>query len=131
NLLVNAAQAIPEGNAQDNEIRLSVTVTPTGLVVEVRDTGEGIPAETRPRLFEPFFTTKPAGTGTGLGLSICQSVVLEHGGSIEVESELGHGSLFRVTLPLPSAERAADVPKKPVAPEPAPRRGQVIIIDDE
>jgi signal transduction histidine kinase len=131
NLLVNAAQAIQEGNAQGNEIRVAVRAAEKGVVLEVADTGEGIAPETRDRLFEPFFTTKPAGVGTGLGLSICQSVVLEHRGAIEVESELGHGSLFRVTLPLPSAERAADVPKKPVAPEPAPRRGQVIIIDDE
>jgi signal transduction histidine kinase len=131
NLLVNAAQAVQEGNAQANEIRVGVRVGEGGVIVEVGDTGEGIAPEAKPRLFEPFFTTKPAGVGTGLGLSICQSVVLEHRGTIEVESEPGKGSLFRVTLPLPPAERAADAEKKPVAPEPAARRGQVIIIDDE
>jgi signal transduction histidine kinase len=131
NLLVNAAQAIQEGNAQANEIRVAVRQAEGGLVIEVADTGEGIAPEARPRLFEPFYTTKPAGVGTGLGLSICQSVVLEHRGTIEVESEPGKGSLFRVTLPLPPAQRPADTQKKPVAPEPAKRRGQVIIIDDE
>jgi len=131
NLLVNAAQAIGEGNAQANEIRVSVRQQPEGIVVEVADTGEGIAPEARPRLFEPFFTTKPAGVGTGLGLSICQSVVLEHRGSIEVESEPGKGSLFRVILPLAPEERPADAAAKPVAPETPPRRGQVIIIDDE
>src|SRR5205814_5125173 len=77
NLLDNAAQAIQEGNAQANEIRVSVRRADEGVVIEVADTGEGIAPEAKPRLFEPFFTTKPAGVGTGLGLSICQSVVLE------------------------------------------------------
>jgi signal transduction histidine kinase len=131
NLLVNAAQAIPEGNAQGNEIRVAVRQQADGIVIEVADTGEGIAPEARPRLFEPFFTTKPAGVGTGLGLSICQSVVLEHRGVIDVESEPGKGSIFRVALPLAPEERPADVVSKPVAPEPPPRRGQVIIIDDE
>ncbi|HXU82809.1 MAG TPA: response regulator [Polyangia bacterium] len=130
NLLVNAAQAIQEGNAQANEIRVSVRREGGSVVVEVADTGEGIAPEARPRLFEPFFTTKPAGVGTGLGLSICQSVVLEHRGAIDVDSEPGKGSLFRVTLPLPAEQRPPAV-EKPVAPEPAGRRGQVIIIDDE
>jgi signal transduction histidine kinase len=86
NLLVNAAQAIQEGNAQANEIRVRVRQDARGLVIEVSDSGEGIAPEARARLFEPFFTTKPAGVGTGLGLSICQSVVIEHRGAIEVES---------------------------------------------
>jgi signal transduction histidine kinase len=132
NLLVNAAQAIQEGNAQGNEIRVVVRSEARGMVVEVQDTGEGIAPEARPRLFEPFFTTKPAGVGTGLGLSICQSVVIEHRGTIEVESEPGKGSLFRVILPLPLEERAAEPTiERPVTPVPISRRGQVIIIDDE
>ena len=130
NLLVNAAQAIQEGHAQANEIRVSVHTDARGMVLEVKDTGEGIAPEAKPRLFEPFFTTKPAGVGTGLGLSICQSVVLEHRGTIEVESEPGKGSLFRVVLPLPAEERAAPAIEE-AAPAPATRRGQVIIIDDE
>jgi signal transduction histidine kinase len=133
NLLVNAAQAIQEGNAQANEIRVVVRKEARGMVVEVMDTGEGIAPEAKPRLFEPFFTTKPAGVGTGLGLSICQSVAIEHRGSIDVESEPGKGSLFRVILPLVIQDHVADeaVAAKPVAPEPAPRRGQVIVVDDE
>src|SRR2546421_482705 len=75
-------------------------VTGDSVVVEVEDSGEGIAPETRARLFEPFFTTKPGRVGTGLGLSICQSVLIEHAGSIDVESELGRGSLFRVVLPV-------------------------------
>jgi signal transduction histidine kinase len=129
NLLVNAAQAIQDGNAQRNEIRVAVRREERGLVIEVADTGEGIAPEARPRLFEPFFTTKPAGVGTGLGLSICQSVVLEHRGTIEVESEPGQGSLFRVVLPL-SQEEPAGEPRASV-PELSLRRGQVLIVDDE
>jgi signal transduction histidine kinase len=132
NLLANAAQAIQEGNAQSNEIRVSVRGEARGMVVEVRDTGEGIAPEARPRLFEPFFTTKPAGVGTGLGLSICQSVVLEHRGSIEVESDPGKGSLFRVVLPMDRTDRLADAPAPaPPVVLPGPRRGRVIIVDDE
>jgi signal transduction histidine kinase len=130
NLLLNAAQAIHEGSAQTNQIRVAARVSEASVVVEVEDSGEGIAPETRARLFEPFFTTKPGGVGTGLGLSICQSVLIEHAGTIEVESELGRGSLFRVVLPVgeqgatqPAAARAAVV-------QPG-RRGQVLVVDDE
>ncbi|MEI8093966.1 MAG: ATP-binding protein [Spirochaetales bacterium] len=71
------------------------------VVIEVRDTGPGIPSSVLPRIFDPFFTTKPS--GTGLGLSICFSVVKKHGGVVEVESEPGKGTLFRVYLPAGSA----------------------------
>jgi two-component system NtrC family sensor kinase len=74
-------------------------------VMEVIDSGSGIPSAARQRLFEPFFTTKPPGRGTGLGLSICYGIVADHGGRIEVESAVGKGSTFRVILPL--AERAS------------------------
>jgi signal transduction histidine kinase len=69
-------------------------------VVEVRDNGSGIKPEHRARLFEPFFTTKPIGQGTGLGLSVSFGIVRDHGGTIDVESEVGKGSTFRVHLPL-------------------------------
>ena len=100
NLLVNAAQAIPEGNAQGNEVRITTSTDPTGnLVVEVRDTGPGIPLEIRGRLYQPFFTTKPVGVGTGLGLSVCHNIVTSMGGDLSVLSELGKGATFRVVLP--------------------------------
>jgi signal transduction histidine kinase len=74
-----------------------------GAIVEVIDTGQGIARSELSKIFEPFYTTKPPGRGTGLGLSICYSIVREHGGRIEVESEVGTGSTFRVLLP--TAER--------------------------
>jgi two-component system NtrC family sensor kinase len=70
------------------------------IVIEVADTGHGIPAAQLSKIFEPFFTTKPAGRGTGLGLSICYGLVEQHRGRIEVESEPGMGSTFRVYLPI-------------------------------
>lgn len=76
-----------------------------GVVVEVSDTGEGIPPEHLGRIFEPMFTTKRVGTGTGLGLAICNQIVRQHGGVIEVESEPGQGSRFRITLPFDCREK--------------------------
>jgi signal transduction histidine kinase len=103
NLLVNAAQAIPDGRPKENEIRIS-TRKESGdrVAIEVRDTGCGVPPEIRRHMFEPFFTTKPIGTGTGLGLSICHGIVSSLGGEITIESEVGKGSTFRVVLPAAS-----------------------------
>ena len=77
------------------------------VVVEVSDTGQGIPEEIRERIFDPFFTTKDVGEGTGLGLSICHNIVTAHGGRIEVDSRPGAGTCFRVALPLHSARDAS------------------------
>ncbi|HET9555272.1 MAG TPA: MASE1 domain-containing protein [Anaeromyxobacteraceae bacterium] len=86
NLLVNAAHAIPEGDADRHRITVASRTSPQGhAVVEVGDTGCGIPAAVRARIFEPFFTTKPVGQGTGLGLSVCHGIVSGLGGRIEVE----------------------------------------------
>jgi signal transduction histidine kinase len=102
NLIVNAAQAIPEGSdVKDHEIRVTTWRDETGwAVIAVKDTGSGISPENLGRLFSPFFTTKPAGVGTGLGLSICHGIITGMGGRITVESELGRGTVFRVFLPL-------------------------------
>ncbi|WP_240358192.1 ATP-binding protein [Myxococcus vastator] len=110
NLLINAAQAIPLGRSEQHEVRLTLRKAGDRVVIEVRDTGVGMPPEVRARIFDPFFTTKPVGEGTGLGLSICHGIVTGFGGDISVESEEGRGSTFRVSLPV--AQRA----KEPVAP---------------
>ncbi|HEX9290581.1 MAG TPA: cache domain-containing protein [Anaeromyxobacteraceae bacterium] len=130
NLIINAAQAIPEGAADANEIRLATRTDPAGrAVVEVRDTGAGIAPEDLRRIFDPFFTTKPVGVGTGLGLAICRNIVASMGGEISVETELGKGSAFRVSLP--PAPRADAGPEVEAAPERAARRGRILAVDDE
>jgi PAS domain S-box-containing protein len=129
NLLVNAAHAIPEGAADDNEIRVTTRNDGEWVRVSVSDTGVGIARDVLPRIFDPFFTTKTLGAGTGLGLSICHAIVTELLGRIEVESEPGRGSTFRVLVP---AARARTVSRPPPPARPAPaRRASVLIIDDE
>jgi signal transduction histidine kinase len=103
NLLVNAAQAIPDdASARDHAIGLAVSADHTArrVIIAVSDTGPGIPEKLQQRLFTPFFTTKPSGVGTGLGLSICRRIVSSFGGDITVQSAVGAGSTFRVSLPF-------------------------------
>jgi signal transduction histidine kinase len=69
------------------------------VFVELIDTGQGIPQDQLPKIFEPFYTTKPQGRGTGLGLSICYGIIQEHLGRIDVESQVGVGTNFKVYLP--------------------------------
>jgi CheY-like chemotaxis protein/two-component sensor histidine kinase len=132
NLLVNAAQAIPEGAAQKNEIRLRLRTEEQAVLVQIQDTGEGMPAHVVERLFEPFFTTKPVGKGLGLGLAISHSMASQVGGSITVESQPGRGSTFTVRLPAapPLREAPAVLPVRP-SPSAPTRRGQILIVDDE
>jgi PAS domain S-box-containing protein len=95
NLLVNAGQALDSKGT----ITLRTGHDAADVWIEVSDTGKGIPKENLRRIFEPFFTTKPVGKGTGLGLSLSFGIVKKHGGSIEVVSEVGVGTTFKVTLP--------------------------------
>ncbi len=131
NLLINAAQAIDEGRTDENEIRISTKTDGAGrAVIEIRDTGAGIPESARGRIFDPFFTTKPIGIGSGLGLAICHGIVTDLGGEIEVESKVGEGSLFRVSLPAALLEAASPLP--PVSRKSLPvRRGRVLVVDDD
>ncbi|HUB07203.1 MAG TPA: response regulator [Myxococcales bacterium] len=131
NLIVNAAQSIPEGRAEANEIRVATGLGPGGRVmVEIGDTGSGMPPEILKRLFTPFFTTKPVGIGTGLGLSICHRIVAALGGEISVESTLGRGSMFRVFLPAaPQGIESAEAPVPSL--QPAARRARILVVDDE
>ena len=111
NLAINARDAMPDGGRLAIETRVARIHKESGqlelparpgdyVLIEMSDTGIGIPAVVRERMFEPFFTTKAAGSGTGLGLSIVYGVVQEHGGTIGVYSEPGQGSTFKVYLPL-------------------------------
>jgi len=130
NLLLNAAHAIEGEEPEKNLIRVATKKALNGdIVVEVSDTGKGIPVEAQPRIFDPFFTTKPIGVGTGLGLSVCHGIVRSLGGAITVESEPTRGSIFRVVLPA-APERSITTPKP--APAPIPQvHGRILIIDDE
>ena len=107
NLLVNAAQATPENTR--GTITLRCGTESAGVWVEVSDTGTGIPAENLKRIFDPFFTTKPVGKGTGLGLSLAYGIVQKHGGLIDVMSEFGVGTTFRISLPIEPPEAAAQI----------------------
>lgn len=123
NLLVNAAQAIPDGHAESNCIvvrTLAVDGNDDEVAVEIEDSGVGIPPENLGRIFDPFFTTKAVGIGTGLGLSICHNLVVAHGGRIEVDSQVGKGARFRVTLRTGLADSAL-----------LPAGGKLLVIDDE
>ncbi len=93
NLVLNAIEAMPDGGT----LTVRTIAGPTVAVIEIQDTGIGIPSDIRSHLFEPFFTNKP--NGTGLGLSISAHIVTQHGGQIEVDSTENVGSTFRVVLP--------------------------------
>lgn len=132
NLLVNAAHAIPEGNADRHEVCILTRTDASGrAVIEVRDTGEGMSEEVRSRIFDPFFTTRPVGTGSGLGLSLCHGIVTALGGEIAPESEPGRGTTFRVMLPGAESETPHRDGPAEVAPAPTGRRGRVLVVDDE
>ena len=105
NLIVNAVQALPSQAREDSKVRISTRHEDGLVMVSIHDTGIGIPEQHLCRLFEPFFTTKPVGEGMGLGLSVSFAIVRDHGGKIEVESEPGRGSTFRVRLPTRAVSR--------------------------
>jgi two-component system, sporulation sensor kinase E len=96
NLLLNAQSAMPSGGSI--EVILAYDEDAAEIRMEVKDDGPGIPEEIQKRIFQPFFTTRT--DGAGLGLATCLKNVQYHGGSIELHSEVGHGTTFIVTLPL-------------------------------
>jgi two-component system, NtrC family, sensor kinase len=100
-LLINALQAIEaKGEAEGGHIRITSQAVGNDTLIEISDTGCGIDPQDVSRLFDPFFTTKPVGEGTGLGLSITHGIITGHGGRIEVTSQQGEGSCFKIYLPL-------------------------------
>jgi PAS domain S-box-containing protein len=132
NLLVNAAQAIPEGDPDRNEIRVKTHWDDSGhAVVEFHDTGGGISDDLLGRIFDPFYTTKEVGVGSGLGLSISHAIVTSLGGTIDVSSEVGKGSVFRVILPRGTVEeeQGGAAPSSPLPAEGVRRK--ILVIDDD
>lgn len=137
NLIMNAAQSIPDGEAHLNEIRISSRTDAEGrAVVDIRDTGAGIAPELLGRIFEPFFTTRPPGQGIGLGLAICRDLVTFLGGEITVRSTVGEGTTMRVTMP-PAGPTKTAVASRPAVPPPAATvppgggRRRILVVDDE
>ena len=129
NLLANAHQAMRHMDA-GRRITIRTRLERERLLLEVIDTGPGIPAEIQSRIFEPFFTTKPQGEGTGLGLSLCKRMLDEHEGTITAESEVGRGTTFRIELPVvprPTASLAAGE----CEPLPSIAGKAILIVDDE
>jgi CheY-like chemotaxis protein len=111
-------------------VRVATWTTAEGnAVVEIEDTGAGIPPEILPRIFDPFFTSKTSGTSMGLGLSISHGTIADLGGTIDVTSTVGIGSSFRVTLP-PSKRWRSKSGRWQAATE-APARRRVLVIDDD
>jgi PAS domain S-box-containing protein len=128
NLLINAAQAIPPGNEENNRVTVRTRFQDGCITVEVSDTGVGIAPEHLPRIFDPFFTTKAPGEGTGLGLAISYDLVRRAGGTIDVRSEVNRGTDFVVVLPV--REAAAPRNSRPRR-TPVPRGARVLIVEDE
>lgn len=107
-VLINLVRNSLEAMDRPGTIRISCRESDAKAIIDVQDTGRGIPAENLPHVFEPFYTTKSE--GTGLGLAICKKIVQDHGGTMEVKSEPGHGSTFTVILPAEPAPETNDDP---------------------
>lgn len=142
NLCVNARDAMPQGGTLTLSARqvlvdatlahLFKDVQPgSHVLLEVQDTGEGIPRELLDRIFDPFFTTKKPGQGTGLGLATVQGIVRGHGGFVDVESNQERGTTFRVYLPTTETVHPNPDGEKPAAIKPRGQKELVLIIDDE
>ena len=131
NLLINAAQALPEGSTEEQQIVVSIGVAPDGrAMASVADSGCGMPPEVMARIFDPFFTTKPVGVGSGLGLPISRNIVTASGGDITVESAPGQGTTFTVLLPQAGVEQPAQ-PEEEEAPAVALSGLSLLVVDDE
>jgi two-component system NtrC family sensor kinase len=128
NLVMNAVQSLPGGRSGDV---VAITTRSEGerVLIEIADTGPGVPAGEREHIFEPFVTTKPLGEGTGLGLFVCRNIVRGLGGEVSVHDRAGGGALFRVSLPaVPRPTPAVGIP---MSAEAGPANGRVLVIDDD
>ncbi len=105
NLINNSADAMPRGGELRIALRAPAAESPGEVEVVVADTGTGMARETLTHIFDPMFTTKQIGTGAGLGLAICDQIVRQHAGTIQAESEPGHGTTFTIRLPLDCREK--------------------------
>jgi two-component system NtrC family sensor kinase len=130
NLMINGADAME--NAFEKLLTISLSRNDVHCILEVSDSGHGIPNEIVNRVFDPFFTTKAADRGTGLGLSVCLGIIKQHRGEIQVESRKGHGSTFRVLLPITQLT-VIEAPQfqDSLQPPRGDRRREILVVDDE
>ena len=142
NLAVNARDAMPNGgrltiqtsniHVDEEYARLHEDAQPgPHVLLQVSDTGEGMSADVRAQLFEPFFTTKEPGKGTGLGLAMVYGAVRQNNGRIEVYSEIGIGTTFKIYLPASAAAAAALTPSAGVSVNPAARAASILLVEDD
>jgi PAS domain S-box-containing protein len=142
NLCVNARDAMPDGGTltvdvhpvelSETDAERNIDAEPgTYVCVRVQDTGTGMPDEVMDKIFEPFYSTKEEGEGTGLGLSTAYSIVQSHDGFIEVDSEEGEGTVFRVYLPVSEKERERRAPSQEPGTAATGNGERVLVVDDE
>jgi PAS domain S-box-containing protein len=143
NLCINARDAMPGGGklilktrvVEGGQIQDAAATAESYVSIEVKDSGMGMDAAIQNRIFEPFFTTKGIGEGTGLGLAIVYSIVKNHNGAIDVNSEAGQGTTFRLYFPTapPEAMPIADELQERMssAPKPTNGRGNILVVEDE
>jgi CheY-like chemotaxis protein/anti-sigma regulatory factor (Ser/Thr protein kinase) len=132
NLVTNAHHALQQ-TSSPRYLRLTTTARADRgrVMLEVADTGPGIPQELQRRIFDPFFTTKPRGVGSGLGLPLCRNIVQGHGGTLYFASQPGHGTTVRVTVPVVASDALSpQTPAEPAAPS-RTQGGAILLIDDE
>jgi CheY-like chemotaxis protein len=126
NLCVNAFDAMPQGGTLD----ITTHSTGSAVTLSVRDTGEGIPADILPRITEPFFTTKALGRGTGLGLAMVYGTVKAHGGTLDIQSEVGRGTCVTLTFPTGTTQAAAMSAAASESTEPH-KALRILVVDDD
>jgi len=126
-LTIETANAIVESGRRAND-----AASPAGryVLVSIADDGVGMTPQTKARLFEPFFTTKELGKGTGLGLAVVDGIVKQTGGYVDVESQLGHGTVFRIYFPASDDEPAVDAQSRSDEPRLAGSETILLIEDD-
>ena len=130
NLLINAEQAIVSSGVGSG-VTVAASLDGSGKNIELRiiDNGPGVPKSIRGRIFDPLFTTKDVGKGTGIGLAFCHRVVTSHEGRIRLETEVGQGATFVITLPV--GERSSSSSAEDVLASIAPRAARILVVDDE
>ncbi len=129
NILLNASQAIEEGKADENLIRVDCRHVGQEIIITISDSGMGIPDDHLERVFERFFTTKPSGSGTGLGMSVSQEIISNHGGRIDIASSVARGTEVTIMLPVTTALQRRAISTEP--PRDPGRSLRILAIDDD